>query len=265
MKIFGRAPKRIFAIVGLFPTHVFASIRCIFLFCRPIGVLWAYIKRQNPSNGYVRLRNGLVIHLSQDNSDIVTVFLIFCRHDYGSIDPDCMVVDIGANIGVFALYAAMSGAKSVMAYEPAEESFALLKKNIQCNGYEAIIFPHCMAIVGRPSKPVLFSRQSSVFNSIEKDEEFDSSDHILVQTLPFSEIVKNLTTSNIVKIDCEGGEYDIVLDSDDSVFGRIEEIRIEYHGGPRQNLIDRFEQLGFIRRQFMDEGEGGGYLWLTRE
>lgn len=258
MKFLGRSTKRIFAVFWLLPAHVVAATRCVILFRHPLHVLWAYIKRQNPSEGSVTLRNGLVIYLSQDNSDIVTVFLIFCRKDYGFIAPGCRVVDIGANIGVFALYAALAGAKTVLAYEPAEESFALLEKNIQCNGYEAVIFPHCMAIVGRPSPPVLYSRQSSVHNRIEqnKEEEFDSDSYVLVPALPFAEIARNLSKPNVVKMDCEGGEYDIVFNSEDSVFDPIEEIRIEYHEGPLQDLINRFEQLGFVYRQFMDEGEG---------
>ena len=263
MKILGRSPKRIAAIVWQLPAHVLAALRCLLLFRRPIEVLWCYIRRQNPQSRRVELRDGLTIDLSKDDSDIVTVFLIFCRHDYGSIAPGSTVVDIGANIGVFALYAARGGAKIVQAYEPAEESFDVLRRNIEENGLGNIVYPHRAAVVGKASPPVWYPRQSSVFNAIGASSG-NRLDHELVPAIAFAELVSNLPEPNIVKLDCEGGEYDIILNSEDAAFDRIDELRLEYHTGPRQRLFAHFEKLGFHRRQFMDGGEGGGYVWLTR-
>ncbi|MBN1636139.1 MAG: FkbM family methyltransferase [Deltaproteobacteria bacterium] len=211
------------------------------------------------------MRDGLSIQLSTDHSDIVTIFLIFCRRDYGKITPGSVVVDIGANIGVFALYAAKGGAKIVHAYEPAEESFELLQRNIENNGYEDTIYPHQAAVVGKPSPPVWFPCQSSVFNAIEKENYRNKSGHQLVSTVTLAELADNVSESTMFKLDCEGGEYDIILDSEDSAFDRIEDIRLEYHRGPRQQLLARLGQLGYQCRQFMDSSEGGGYLWLTKK
>ena len=209
------------------------------------------------------MKNGLVIYLSRDDSDIVTVFLIFCRYDYGKILPGLTVVDIGANIGVFSLYAASQGAEKVYAYEPSSESFKLLQKNVRSNGLEQTIFPHKAAIVGTAAGDIHFSRKSSVFNSIETCPE-NADDFEKVPALMFSEILANLNSVNICKIDCEGGEYDIILNSENAIFNQIHEFRIEYHNGPHQKLFDRFEDLGFKQRQFMAEDEGAGYLWLTK-
>jgi FkbM family methyltransferase len=263
MLILGRSPKRIISAVLHLPAHIAAALRCIVLFRRPFEVLWSYARRHNPQSRSVALRDGLVIGLSNDNSDIVSVFLIFCRKDYGKIMPGGTVIDIGANIGAFALYAAREGAKVVQAYEPSEESFKLLRRNIEINNMEKIIYPHRAAVVGKPSQPVLFPRQSSVFNAIGISCENNTGNE-LVPAITFAEIAGKITEPNTLKLDCEGGEYDIVLNSDNSVFNRIDDIRLEYHRGPHQQLFDRFEKLGFNRRQFMDEGEGGGYLWLTR-
>lgn len=76
------------------------------VFESPLLVIWSYLTRRPPAERLVRLRNGYVIHLSEDPADIVTVFLIYAREDYGSVAPGTVVVDIGANIGVFALFAA---------------------------------------------------------------------------------------------------------------------------------------------------------------
>lgn len=204
MKILGRSPRRIAAAFWQLPAHVVASFRCFLLFRRPSEVLWSYIKRQNPPGTKVELRDGLVINLSMDNSDIVTVFLIFCRHDYGRTASRSAVVDIGANIGVFALYAAREGAKIVHAYEPVEESFGLLQKNIENNGLGKIIFPHKFAVVGQSSSPVRSPRRSSVFNALDTSSENDS-DQELVPTIAFTTIVSNIPESSMFKLDCDGG------------------------------------------------------------
>ena len=264
MKILGRSSHRIASVFCHLPAYFVALLRCIQLFRKPVKVLYFYVRRKNPPGREVVLRDRLIIRLSDDNSDIVTVFSIFCRRDYGKITPGIYVVDIGANIGVFALYAAWQGAKVVEAYEPAEGSFDILQKNIENNGFGKIIHPHKAAVVGESSPPtVRFPRRSNVFNAIGANSE-NGSDDCVVPTITLAEIVSNIAESNMFKLDCEGGEYDIILNSEDSVFESIEEIRLEYHQGPHQLLFKRFEKLGFNGRQFMDEGEGAGYLWLTR-
>src|SRR5262245_25155027 len=44
-----------------------------------------------------------------------------------------VAVDIGANIGAFALRAALLGAHRVIAYEPEDENFEYLRKNIEAH------------------------------------------------------------------------------------------------------------------------------------
>lgn len=129
-------------------------------------MILAYILRKPPSNGRVLLRSGHIIELSADVADIVTVFLILARQDYGRVVPGTVVVDVGANIGVFALYAALGGARAVYAYEPSAASYDLLRKNIAANGFESVIFAERRAVVGQASNTVKFPRASNVMNAI---------------------------------------------------------------------------------------------------
>lgn len=208
-------------------------------------------------------RNGIVLHLSEDHSDIVTVFLIFCRRDYGSIAAGTSVVDIGANIGVYSVYAALEGATSVHAYEPCEESFCLLQKNIICNGLEQIVIPHRGVVVGKPCSPIMFPRTSSVHNRIESGGQSGADSCSLVTAIPFFKIAENLQAPNLVKMDCEGGEYDIILQTEASVFDGVDEIRFEFHRGPKDQLFHRLTELGYARLKLIDEG-AAGYLWVSK-
>ena len=263
MKLFGRSPKRLIAALWNLPSHLRASIRCIAVFQKPITLLYCYLTRTNPKSRRVSLRNGIVLHLSQDHLDIVTVYLIFCRRDYGSIKAGTSVVDVGANIGVYSVYAALEGASSVNAYEPCEESFDLLQKNIICNGLEQIITAHKAVVVGRPSPPIMFPRISSVHNRIENDRQEASDNYALVPAIPFSKAAENLRAPNLVKMDCEGGEYDIVLNTESAVFENVEEIRLEYHRGPSRQLFTALETSGY-KLFFFEKGENAGIVWCSK-
>ena len=51
-----------------------------------------------------------------------------------NLRPGDLFIDVGANVGSYAIWAAESGA-DVIALEPADESFGLLLENIALNGY----------------------------------------------------------------------------------------------------------------------------------
>ena len=122
MKLFGR---RASSLLNPFRSsgYLTGAARAFAVFERPLEVLWCYARKQRPARGYVDTRRGLRIHLSGDPADVVTVFVIFARLDYGRLAPGIVAVDVGANIGVFALFAAASGARRVLAFEPSAESY----------------------------------------------------------------------------------------------------------------------------------------------
>jgi FkbM family methyltransferase len=263
MKLFGRKPERYFLGLKSLPLFCTALWRAFFVFQNPLAIIWSYIVRRSPRGNVVRLRNGHAISLSRDPADIVTVFLIFAREDYGKVAPGTTVIDIGANIGVYALFAAFSGAKDVYAFEPSASSYEVLTKNIVANGLEPIIRAKCVAVVGLPSDPVKFPRSSNVMNAILPDSS-ESDDYDLVSTLTLSEIVSPLDSVDLLKMDCEGAEYDIILRTSEANILKVAEIRMEYHRGPRDELVARLTGFGYAVRQFMSEESGGGCLWLTR-
>ncbi len=53
-----------------------------------------------------------------------------------TISRAAILWDVGANVGVFSLYAARMRRASVMAFEPLAANFHVLSRNIQINGLE---------------------------------------------------------------------------------------------------------------------------------
>jgi FkbM family methyltransferase len=60
-------------------------------------------------------------------------------------DPDSVLWDVGANVGVYSLYAGRRGDIRVLAFEPSAANYYILSKNIEINKMDSIIAGFCMA------------------------------------------------------------------------------------------------------------------------
>lgn len=65
------------------------------------------------------------------------------------LGPGLTLIDVGASIGFFTIYAAKRGAK-VYAFEPSTEVFDLLKRNVEVNGVSenVTLYPTLLAYHG---------------------------------------------------------------------------------------------------------------------
>ena len=72
-----------------------------------------------------------------------------------SISAGEVVVDIGANIGVFTLYAAKQGAQ-VYAYEPIPPTYAVLQQNVQAHDLSRLVHTRNMGLSDRPEEKNMF-------------------------------------------------------------------------------------------------------------
>ena len=72
-----------------------------------------------------------------------------------SISFGDIVLDVGANIGVFALCAAKQGAQ-VYAYEPIPGTFELLQQNIHLHGLDNVVHPRNIGLSERSEEKIMF-------------------------------------------------------------------------------------------------------------
>jgi FkbM family methyltransferase len=72
-----------------------------------------------------------------------------------SILPGDIVFDVGANIGVFTLYAAKQGAQ-IYAYEPIPSTFELLQRNIHLHGFDNIAYARNIGLSDRVEEKIMF-------------------------------------------------------------------------------------------------------------
>jgi FkbM family methyltransferase len=214
-----------------------------------------------PPSRLVEFRNGTRIHLSNCPTDIATVFVVFINRCYGAIAKGSVVVDIGANIGTFAVYAAQSGA-TVYAYEPSRGSFELLCKNIDANGLRGRTSVFMTAVTDKDGDTVAFPIESSPENSIGTDKEIEMGSCDIVPTTTLGAILasNHLDAVDCAKIDCEGAEYAIVHGSPVHVWDGIHEIKMEYHQSQVAGLVDKLSNCGYSLITHKPSTSECGYL-----
>jgi FkbM family methyltransferase len=72
-------------------------------------------------------------------------------------EPSDVFWDIGANVGVFGLYAARQQGVRVLAFEPSADNYTVLCRNIEINAFENRVVPYCVALAGETELGVLNS------------------------------------------------------------------------------------------------------------
>jgi len=211
-------------------------------------------------------RKGIRIRTSQA-AELVTVWTVWIRGEYSVPKGLPTVVDVGANIGSFSILAAMRGASRVVAIEPASKTFAKLKANIELNHLEPVVQTVRAAIGGKSGRRTLFISDNSPMTSfycacvhgIEREE---------TETLGLWDLCKNLQiqTINLLKLDCEGAEYEIVESCRRELLARIERIILEYHAnGDYKKLTNILKEAGFEIRRHISTGHRTGVIEFLRQ
>ena len=156
-----------------------------------------------------------------------------------------VVLDVGAHIGAFTVLAAKSGAKKVMAYEPQKDSFALLKKN---TAKLPNVHKYNIALLGSADTRQLIEFYLQGTNtSGHSIHAFRGRKVVQVPAMRISDVWQGVT---YLKLDCEGSEYDILLESK-PLPKSVRCVTMEIHFGKRQwkenaKLLDaRMLEQGF--------------------
>jgi FkbM family methyltransferase len=179
-----------------------------------------------------------------------------------ALEPTDVVVDLGANAGVFTTLAARLS-KKVIAVEAQSRFLDYISYNLQqnnCSDKASLEF----GIVGGSTG--LFSNEKR----LESGSHFEKRPPVL----SMNEIIKrhDLDNINFLKVDIEGSEFDLFF-KDVDWLTRVEKIAMEVHPqfGNVRDLIAVLETNGFTvqlvdnnQKQTDTLGAGSGYLFAKR-
>jgi FkbM family methyltransferase len=220
--------------------YLLSIFELLFGFDNPILLLKIYSNLTDPGIKTVRLRSrGLQFRVrgAMDVWSIKETFLDRFYEKYGfTIQPNWKIIDIGAGIGDYTLYAAMMQPNSkVFSFEPYPESFVLMQENLRLNVITNVqVFDEAIgAASGELILDLTGGEPLQIQSHLKKAVSVKQS--LSVSSLSLADALARLglESCDLLKLDCEGAEYSILFGTPQPVLEHIRRIVMEYH----DNLI----------------------------
>jgi FkbM family methyltransferase len=228
----------------------------------------------------VILRNGVQIEVPKDHNFLLymteeTFFKKIHTPPGLPIEANDVVVDIGANVGVVTLFAALNTQRTVHAFEPSPENCEFIKRNAAKSGLNNVIV-HQVAVSGKTEKHTRLYLADSVGHSLLAAEltasKFPTENYIDVPSVTLQNIIDNTENGEIdyLKIDCEGCEGLIFLSTPVEYIKKVKKMVIEFHDTSSPLKHDAIQKLlekaGFeVWLDWRpDENSPYGYLYAKR-
>jgi FkbM family methyltransferase len=193
----------------------------------------------------------------REKSDIATFWLIYYRAVYPVRPTDRVIIDAGANIGAFKLYALENAPDAkLISIEPAPDSCKRIKSMLSANGLESRCTVFEAALGDRSGETTIELNVGSQFRRT------GLSGHP-VKMITLDSVIPQDVSVDLLKMDVEGAEYGILPSLSPDTLGRIRRIVLELHPqASARSVVDPLESNGFKVTHYQDDGGGYGVAWL---
>jgi len=213
-----------------------------------------------------RTRNGDMLTLESFH-DLVTAWIIFFRREY-DVEPSCQtIIDVGANIGAFSLFAArVAVAARIIALEPFPATRERLEAHVAQNGLGDRIACRPWALGGAD-----VPRRMDDSNGPSQSRGLLGNDlpagGVLVDAITLATLWarERIERADLLKMDIEGGEHEVIRATTPDVLRRARAIALEYHpNGSKATLFARIQNAGFALVRDVPNGRDSGVAHFRR-
>jgi len=229
----------------------------VFLNSRKIFKNWyiypkVYYKLINDKFVIFKTKTGLRIKIRVRSTDLMALTNVWMINEYDvedfEINTNDTVIDIGAHIGLFSLLVSqLCKTGKILSFEPARENFDLLVSNLKLNHIENVL-PFNIAVSKNSGRLDLFLNNDQSAHSIFSK----SPEAINVESTSLQKIFEEnkISSCKMLKLDCEGAEYEIIDSLPSEYLDKIQNIVMEYHLADTKpelvkSLILKIENAGF--------------------
>jgi FkbM family methyltransferase len=212
----------------------------------------------------VATRNGPIVFITSHPAGL------YFPRDLGAREPEtiewidgfeapCTFWDIGANVGSYALYAALRPGVSTLAFEPSPASYAALCRNVEANRQSDRIRALCVALSSQTrlgSLNMSATDPGSSFNSFESTEdcfgrplEVSFKQSAIGFSIDGFRRLFAIAAPNYLKIDVDGIEEQILEGAAETLPDpALRSVLIELEDTPTARsgrIVERLERAGF--------------------
>lgn len=217
--------------------YLLSIFKLLFGFHQPLHIAKIFLNREDSDVKTIRIRNPNLqfrVRGAMDVWSIKETFLDRFYEKYGfTIQPHWNIVDIGAGLGDYTLFAATAQPTGqVFSFEPYPQSFMLMQENLQHNHIQnARAFDKAIGTASGELILDLTGGEPLQFQSFQKQAENIVEKSLSVRALSLADALAMLEieSCDLLKLDCEGAEYSILFDTPQPVLERIQRIVMEYH------------------------------------
>ncbi|MEO1517215.1 MAG: FkbM family methyltransferase [Bacteroidota bacterium] len=215
--------------------------------------------------GKICRSSGLQLDYRLNREGINILNEVFVQKVYAAYFPlyeKACIVDVGAHFGYFSFFAALNTQPDsrIFALEPFPDNFDLLRQNLAAHSFSNIT-PLAIGLGGKSEERGISGHKS--FNqSIFGSKTGEGTSASLLSLADFCD-QQGLEQIDFLKLDCEGAEYPILLDSTADSIRRAKVISMEFHdlreeGYRPLQLVNCLESAGFDIRLFQFSPNYGG-------
>lgn len=184
------------------------------------------------------------------------------------LPEDLVALDVGAHVGNFSLALAnMAKRAQVHAFEASPSTAHWLARNVAANGMQDRVHAHVIALAGKPGElSFVDNTQGSAHNGLTAPK--DTGDLVTVPCLGFAEVLQMAGGHvDLVKMDAEGAEFDVILNSTPADWSTVSSVVMEYHplaGARWESIVTFLAGVGLEVTRDEPIAPGLGTAWFRR-
>ena len=212
-----------------------------------------------------RLRGGSVVRCRIVDAGGLLSVNVDRDYDVPGIDWAGLgaIVDIGAHVGTFTVWAASRSPRArILAVEPNPETFAFLERNIRDNGLQDRVVAVNAAVGPESGVATLELVEHSLGTRLARAG--TGTVAVNVETIPSLLAAAGMRDVDVLKIDCEGMEYEVFAALDSDQLSRLAVIACEYHPEPGHSVAELDALLRSSGFKVQRPAAPLGVLWATR-
>jgi FkbM family methyltransferase len=199
-----------------------------------------------------KLRNGITYKIRAGTFDLAFLLEICANNTYMplgfEINENDTVLDIGAQIGLFSIFASKFAKNGkVYSFEPVPDNALLFNENLKLNGVKNVMLSES-AVSGKSGPRDIFLSNDNNLGThsfFTLNSHVSATDKLKVNTISLKDIVEQngIKRIDFLKLDCEGAEFEILFGCPDNVLDTIQKISMEYHSLDNENNVESLRKF----------------------